>query len=189
MKWTSIESKIITIKLEVATKTWSTTEIESLINDARQAPIILYPDAIRKKIMEHVQHQNVELGGLLIGSIVCSEDSPNGLIAIAIRDAIPSIDCESSAVSLTMSPKVWQSANSELGAQKLVIGWYHSHPNLGAFFSCVDKKTQKDFLNKEYNLALVVDPLKEEEKWFIGADAAEIEANRIRCDDLGLNME
>ena len=189
MKWTSIKSKITTIKLEKAEIDWCPIELDSLENGAQNYPLILYPDAIRKKIMKHVQDQNVELGGLLVGSIVGCADSVEGILAIVVRDAIPSEDYESSAVSLTMSPKVWQSANSGLSAEMLVIGWYHSHPNLGAFFSCVDKKTQKDFFNNNYNLGLVIDPVREEEKWYIGAEAHEITESQVRTFGFGLCLD
>ena len=186
MKWTSIESKIATIKLEKAAIDCSPIDLDALESGAQKYPLILYPDAIRKKIMNHVQGQNVELGGLLVGSLVGCADSVGEIIAIVVRDAIPSVDYESSAVSLTMSPKVWQSANSGLSAEMLVIGWYHSHPNLGAFFSCVDKKTQKDFFNKNYNLGLVIDPVREEEKWYIGVEAHEISESQVRVVGAGL---
>jgi proteasome lid subunit RPN8/RPN11 len=186
MKWTSIKSKIATITLEKAAINWCPIDLDSLESGAQNYPLILYPDAIRKKIMKHVQGQNVELGGLLVGSIVGYGDSVEEIIAIVVRDAIPSLDYESTAVSLTMSPKVWQSANSRLSAEMLVIGWYHSHPNLGAFFSCVDKKTQKDFFSKNYNLGLVIDPVREEEKWYIGAEAHEIAESQVRVFGFGI---
>ena len=186
MKWTSIKSKIATITLEKAAINFSPIDLNSLESGAQNYPLILYPDAIRKKIMKHVQGLNVELGGLLVGSIVGYGDSVEEIIAIVVRDAIPSVDYESTAVSLTMSSKVWQSANSRLSAEMLVIGWYHSHPNLGAFFSCVDKKTQKDFFSKNYNLGLVIDPVREEEKWYIGAEAHEIAESQVRVFGSGL---
>ena len=144
MKWTSIKSKITTIKLEKAEIDLCPIELDSLENGAQNCPLILYPDAIRKKIMKHVQDQNVELGGLLVGSIVGCADSVEGILAIVVRDAIPSEDYESSAVSLTMSPKVWQSANSGRSAEVLVVGLYHRHRNFGACFCCVDKNTEQD---------------------------------------------
>ncbi|MHC9538742.1 MAG: hypothetical protein AB9903_04415 [Vulcanimicrobiota bacterium] len=30
---------------------------------------------------------------------------------------------------------------------KVMLGWYHSHPNIGAFFIHTDRATQKAFLN------------------------------------------
>ena len=60
-----------------------------------------------------------------------------------------------------------------------VLGWYHSHPNLGAFFSSTDKYTQKNFFPNNYNLVLVVDPYNEEHKIFIYKDSIEIQKEHI----------
>ena len=48
----------------------------------------------------------------------------------------------------------------------LVVGWWHSHINLGCFLSSVDIKTQEIFFPKSYQVALVVDPVREEYKFF-----------------------
>jgi hypothetical protein len=53
----------------------------------------------------------------------------------------------------------------------MVVGWYHSHPNLGAFFSGTDRKTQRSFFSQRYSLGLVADPVRSEEAWFVGPDA------------------
>ncbi len=42
----------------------------------------------------------------------------------------------------------------------MVVGWYHSHPNLGAFFSGTDRATQRAFFNRPYSVGLVVDPVR-----------------------------
>jgi proteasome lid subunit RPN8/RPN11 len=60
-----------------------------------------------------------------------------------------------------------------------VVGWYHSHPNLGVFFSGTDRKTQRDFFNQSHSLGLVVDPIRLQEKWFIGPDSIELRPPQI----------
>lgn len=80
MKWTSIKSEIATITLKKAAHDWSFVELSSLVSDAQNYPLILYPNPIRKKIMKHVREQNVELGGLLVGSIVSITDSVEEII-------------------------------------------------------------------------------------------------------------
>ncbi|MCY1311905.1 hypothetical protein D9M70_622700 [compost metagenome] len=69
-----------------------------------------------------------------------------------------------------------------------MVGWYHSHPNLGAFFSGVDRKTQKDFFNSNYNLGLVIDPIRNEEKWFISSESIEVNPNCVRGEIHGLTL-
>ena len=54
-----------------------------------------------------------------------------------------------------------------------VVGWYHSHPGLGAFFSGTDRETQHAFFRQPYSLGLVVDPLRAELACYAGPDSAE----------------
>ena len=54
-----------------------------------------------------------------------------------------------------------------------MIGWYHTHPNLGAFFSGTDETTQRSFFNQSYSLGLVIDPARCEKKIFFGASSEE----------------
>jgi proteasome lid subunit RPN8/RPN11 len=49
-----------------------------------------------------------------------------------------------------------------------VVGWYHSHPGLGAFFSHTDRRTQQAFFAHAYSVGWVVDPLRGESAWFVG---------------------
>ena len=51
---------------------------------------------------------------------------------IMVEDFVPSEDCQTSGVSLAMGTGVWDRARECFG-DRIVVGWYHSHPNLGAF--------------------------------------------------------
>ncbi|MFX0018884.1 MAG: Mov34/MPN/PAD-1 family protein [Promethearchaeota archaeon] len=42
-----------------------------------------------------------------------------------------------------------------------VVGWWHSHPNLGCFLSPTDLKTQQHFFPENFQVALVIDPIKD----------------------------
>ena len=50
----------------------------------------------------------------------------------------------------------------------MVVGWYHSHPNLGAFLEHTIARTQRAFSDPPYSVGLVIDPMRGEEAWFIG---------------------
>ena len=47
-----------------------------------------------------------------------------------------------------------------------IVGWWHSHPGFGCFLSTTDLKTQEYFFPESYQVALVVDPHKEELEFF-----------------------
>ena len=43
-----------------------------------------------------------------------------------------------------------------------VVGWWHSHPGFSCFLSPTDLKTQEYFFPESYQVALVVDPVRDE---------------------------
>lgn len=180
MKWNDIKSELVPIHMNDLFHKWSSIDIIKLILYTKEQPIIILPQSIRSRIIEHLNTETVELGGLLLGSVISTDSLKDGLIAIEINDIIESRDCVSTSVSLTMSPNVWNSASQNCNNRKFVVGWYHSHPNLGAFFSGTDRKTQKDFFNHPYSLGLVIDPIRNEEKIFIGSDSKEVTKDYIR---------
>lgn len=47
---------------------------------------------------------------------------------------------------------------------KLIIGWAHSHPSYGCFLSKTDINTHKELFPEEYQVALVIDPLKDQKQ-------------------------
>lgn len=56
---------------------------------------------------------------------------------------------------------------AELNNERLLrLGWWHSHPGFTCFLSATDLDTQHSIFNEPYHVALVVDPINEDEKFF-----------------------
>ncbi len=163
----------------------SLAELFSKINFCESIPIINKEIHvwIEKKCFEdiytHLKSSKKELGGLLIGSVYSDDETNFNYGLIHIKKNIVSTEFTNSGVSLSMSPDVWNRANEVSDNNNFVLGWYHSHPNLGAFFSSTDKHTQKNFFPSNYNLGLVVDPYNKEYKIFINKDSVEIQNEHI----------
>ena len=88
---------------------------------------------------------------------------------VSIDGFLASETCRTSGVSLAMGTEIWDRARDLMARTgSMVVGWYHSHPNLGAFFSGTDRATQRAFFNRPYSVGLVVDPVRGEEAWFVG---------------------
>lgn len=174
MKWNNVKSELIPIPMNDLFHKWSLIDIIKVITYTKEQPIVILPQSIKSRILEHLNTAKVELGGLLLGSVTSTNSLNDGLITIEINDIVESFDYVSTSVSLTMNPDVWKNASKNSNNRKFVVGWYHSHPNLGAFFSGTDRKTQKDFFNHPYSLGLVIDPIRNEEKLFIGSDSKEV---------------
>lgn len=149
--------------------------------DLADSPLVVLADAARAQVMQHVASSFYEQGGLLIGEVFARESlHPDGGIALVhVALAVASVDYSSSSVALRMESAVWQEAQPALASGRLVVGWYHSHPGLGAFFSDTDRRTQRAFFGHPYSLGWVVDPLRGEEKWFLGAESIELASQRV----------
>jgi Prokaryotic homologs of the JAB domain len=90
-----------------------------------------------------------------------------------LTDSIPSRDYRNSSVSLEMGTEIWNRLNDQAAAGKVVVGWYHSHPNLGAFFSGTDRRTQRAFFNHHYSIGWVIDRFRDQQKVFCGGESDE----------------
>lgn len=103
--------------------------------------------------------KRLEAMGLLAGEVY----SNNGKNFVLITDYITS-ENEASAISVRFTKnafgelvKQFQSKN-----EKLLVGWFHSHPGYGCFLSQTDLATQRSYFQEDFNVALVGDPTKDE---------------------------
>lgn len=150
--------------------------IRLIMNRGGMPMVMLRADAATQ-VWQHARSQSVELGGLLIGRMF--SDGAGQVRAVEIVHAVPSRSFHSTSVSLSMGALVWQEAAAYRSDNLHVVGWYHTHPNLGAFFSGTDRTTQRNFFKESYSLGLVVDPIRNEEAWFVGADSRELPPNHV----------
>jgi len=54
----------------------------------------------------------------------------------------------------------------EMGEKECIVGWYHSHLDIGCFLSPTDIATQNGMFGGECGFALVIDPVRKEIKAF-----------------------
>lgn len=122
-------------------------------------------------VTRHLVAHDEERGGLLLGEVYADGNDAVGSRVVRVTQAVPSQDFASTGVSLRMESGVWDEARRRLGVQEMIVGWYHSHPGLGAFFSDTDRRTQRAFFQHPYSVGWVVDPLRGESAWFVGTDS------------------
>lgn len=128
-------------------------------------------------VTSHLAGARVEQGGLLIGRAYAASALAD--LIVTIERAVPSQLFNGTSASLVMGSQVWEDARVVLEGGQSVIGWYHSHPDLGAFYSGTDRRTQKQFFDNPHSIGLVHDPVRHEERWFIGGDSQDIDADGI----------
>jgi len=141
-------------------------------------PVILVSERMREKVLAHLRSSEHERGGLLIGTAWHGDDAGDRSIrAVSLVDSVAAEVYASSAVSLRLDADVWERARAHVAEGRMVVGWYHSHPHIGAFFSAVDRRTQRGFFHHPWSVGWVIDPFAGEGAtlgcMFIGADAEE----------------
>jgi proteasome lid subunit RPN8/RPN11 len=144
----------------------------------RQVPKVVANRSVLDAVWAHLIERPVEMGGLLIGSVHNRAGDADQFVT-AVADHVRSVEYDSTGVSLRMDTDVWERARLKGGEGCSVIGWYHSHPNLGVFFSGTDRQTQRAFFYHPHCVGLVIDPIRREEKWFIGADSDELAPHQV----------
>lgn len=152
---------------------------------------LLIEPRVRTQVTQHLGQSRHEQGGLLLGEVFAGESyagevhaktpesAENGTAVpyqvIWITEALASTQYEASSISLRMQSEIWSKARARLDAEKRVIGWYHSHPDLGAFFSSTDEATQAAFFPHDYSLGWVIDPIRQQEAWFRGRHSISVD--------------
>ncbi len=135
-------------------------------------PVLIVDRSAWGALWDHARSADVEVGGLLIGEVF--RDEATGRPVTVVRAATPALGGASSAVSFTFTPNAWDHLTAErdrLWPDMITVGWFHTHPNLGVFYSGTDRNTQHAFFNQPWNVGIVVDPfaLSDQVGLFFGA--------------------
>ena len=111
----------------------------------------------------------VEQGGVLIGRAFA--DTVHGGWLVVVDEAVPAEGAEETPVSVEWTPKSWEKILprlKQLPVDATIVGSYHSHPGHGVYLSETDLETQRGLFPEPWQLALVVDPVRDEGGVFLG---------------------
>ncbi len=176
MKWSNVEPDIKIHELQELIRFFGFTRGIFLLNTLDPF-LAVCSTKCWQDIVRHLKPHNVEMGGLILGKIF--QNLSLDKTVVLMENIIKSEDHKSSSVSLEMGAGIWNVANNSLDDQQAVVGWYHSHPNLGAFFSGTDRMNQKANFSSPFHIGLVYDPVREELASFRGADSLEMDTKKI----------
>jgi len=117
-----------------------------------------------------------EQGGILIGKRYY--DSERGIHFAIVTKAITADTAIGTAGHLNITKECWgemhekkDSYNIETGENAIIIGWFHTHPNmLSCFMSGTDRTTQNLFFDGINTYALVINPQRHLMKAFRSKD-------------------
>jgi proteasome lid subunit RPN8/RPN11 len=132
--------------------------------------ILIREEALRKAKAHAQEDTRYEVGGVLLGRFI-PLDVHQYVVVTGVVRALKAVQ---GASRLNFTPETWADIlcaidnDPEYGDEEAnwrVVGWYHTHPSFGAFFSSWDIEVHKEFRHPSH-IALVIDPIRDEEAYF-----------------------
>ncbi len=113
---------------------------------------------------------HIEIGGFLVGNVCCDDCGP----FLHITGAIEGRHATHHAAQITFTAATWDYAHQVLEQDyrgQRIVGWYHTHPDFGVFLSGMDLFIQDNFFNLPWQVAMVYDPIRHDEGFFVWKNA------------------
>ncbi|MBE7467679.1 MAG: hypothetical protein DPW11_03215 [bacterium] len=130
---------------------------------------IYYHSKVHRDICKHALDNKNEVGGVLVGYV--RRNTPEGNPYIIITDSIPAKFAHEERTTLTFTSESQRDFLHTLESDpdyrgRQIVGWYHTHPNFDIFLSEPDLFIHENYFRKSWQVALVIDPLKEKAGFF-----------------------
>lgn len=137
-------------------------------------PVYVKAEAIQNLKTHLNSNLEVEQGGILFGNAY--QDPVYG-IYVEITAAVPAPATIGTGAHLEFTSDSWlgiMDYAKHRHPQQNIVGWYHSHPNLGVFMSGTDMRTQQAFFYHPWCLSIVCDPVRNKTGYFLGKNATPV---------------
>jgi len=125
-----------------------------------------------------------ERGGVLLGNLL----SVNGKEELRIEKAIPAKHTKAGAAHVTFTHETWQEIEEErarVAPDLRIVGWFHTHPGFGVFLSRMDQFIQQHFFNLPWQVAYVVDPVRNQRGFFRWSNGRAVPVGEYRLYSTG----
>ena len=134
--------------------------------DPEELPIFVELDVMRDMEGHARTNTNVELGGVMLGHQFHDKDDQPFVL---VTDCLRAEHYEATKGSFKFTHETWQAISRQRdlypeGVQ--MVGWYHTHPDWGVFLSGMDLFICDNFFNRPLDVALVIDPCRDDRGWF-----------------------
>lgn len=109
---------------------------------------------------------SVELGGIMLGGQLHDDE---GRPYVLVQDSVRAQHYEATKGSFKFTHDTWQQITrerDEFPSGWDMVGWYHTHPDWGVFLSGMDMFICDNFFNKPLDVALVIDPCRQDRGFF-----------------------
>ena len=135
----------------------------------RHDPVVTFRRSAWEALHRHAAGSAVEVGGVLVGRVFA--DPADGRLLVDVEAALPAAGALGTPTYFRFTPEAWDAisrAREALHPDRLTVGWYHSHPGLGVFYSGTDRAAQAAFFDRPWSVGLVVDPWQDAHALFVG---------------------
>ena len=139
---------------------------------AESQPVVLVHQTALLQINAHSRSRlDCELGGALLGH---ASRYKTGVV-VEVKAALPAVSSDHGPVHFTFSADSWAKLHRDRTAhyaQLDIVGWFHTHPDLGVFYSSDDVVVHSAAFTQPWHVGLVVDPVRQEAAFFGWVDGA-----------------
>ena len=123
---------------------------------------VIYKQSVLNEIYNHGRSApDIEVCGVLVGNVYQDTMGPFVFIEASIRGNFST----GKAAQVTFTGQTWthiQDVMDKSYPDMRILGWYHTHPGHGIFLSDMDLFIHKNFFAQAWQIALVVDPRRQE---------------------------
>lgn len=136
-----------------------------------QATILLHPQALQEMAVHAQSDVESEVGGALLGHAY----THNGRVYAEVQAALPARTDDHGPVHFTFNADAWSGLHRDRATrfpELDIVGWFHTHPDLGVFYSADDVVVHSAAFVMPWHVGLVIDPVRQQMAAF-GWDIAE----------------
>lgn len=129
------------------------------LGPAREPFVVMQPQALVQVHQHAISNMRSELGGFLLGHAY----QDNGRIHLIVEAAIAARNDDHGPVHFKFTANSWSECHQrkeETYPTLSIIGWYHTHPGLGVFYSSDDVTVHTAGFSLPWHVGLVVDPVR-----------------------------
>lgn len=130
-----------------------------------QVNVILSQEALRQIAAYGKTNLLSELGGALLGHAFRHEDR----LFVEVKATVPAVSGDHGPVHFKFTADSWAQLHKDRSAaypDLEVVGWFHTHPDLGVFYSSDDVVVHSAAFTLPWQVGLVVDPVRSEACFF-----------------------
>ena len=135
----------------------------------REAAIVVIHEPVLEQILDFSAGElQREVGGFLLGGVYGETAGGSGQYVV-VRHFHPAFEAESGSASLKFTHESWSILHREIQQRfpdESILGWQHTHPGFGIFLSAYDLFIHRNFFSQPWQIALVVDPQRQELGFF-----------------------